>query len=40
MIDPEDARYTREMTGSHYAGWLSFQPLWEDIARTEPDLFD
>ncbi len=40
LIDPEDARYTREMTGSHYAGWLSFQPLWEDIARTEPDLFD
>jgi hypothetical protein len=22
------------------AGWLSFQPLWQEICRTDPDLFD
>ncbi len=23
-----------------YAGWFSFQPLWDEIVRTDPDLFD
>lgn len=40
LIDAEDARYTRDQTASPLAGWLSFQPLWDDIVRTEPDLFD
>lgn len=22
------------------AGWLSFQPMWDEIIRTDPDLFD
>jgi ribulose-5-phosphate 4-epimerase/fuculose-1-phosphate aldolase len=26
--------------GSNFAGWLSFQPLWQEICRTDPDLFD
>jgi len=32
--------YTRDNTASHFAGWLSFQPLWQEICRTDPDLFD
>jgi ribulose-5-phosphate 4-epimerase/fuculose-1-phosphate aldolase len=40
LIDAEDARYTREQTASPLAGWFSFQPLWQEICRTDPDLFD
>jgi ribulose-5-phosphate 4-epimerase/fuculose-1-phosphate aldolase len=40
LIDPEDARYSFEQTGFHLAGWFSFQPLWDEIVRTDPDLFD
>ena len=39
-IPHEDAVYTREQTASPIAGWLSFQPLWQEICRTDPDLFD
>ena len=39
-IPHEDATYTREQTASPIAGWLSFQPLWQEICRTDPDLFD
>jgi hypothetical protein len=34
------ARYTREQTGFPLAGWFSFQPLWDEIVRTDPDLFE
>lgn len=34
------ARYTFEQTGQPIAGWLHFQPLWQEICRTDPDLFD
>ena len=40
LINPDDARYTREQTASPYVGWLSFQPMWDEISRSEPDLFD
>jgi len=39
-IDPQRARYSREHVGSEYIGWLHFQPLYEQLAATEPDLFD
>jgi hypothetical protein len=26
--------------GSHFAGWFSFQPLYERIVREQPDLLD
>jgi ribulose-5-phosphate 4-epimerase/fuculose-1-phosphate aldolase len=39
-ISPEGARYTRDITASHFAGWFNFQPLWEEILRTDPDLVD
>ncbi len=40
LVDPEAARFTRDLTGSHEAGRFSFQPLWDEITRTDPDLFD
>ena len=36
----EYAQYTFEQTGGHTAGWFQFQPLWDEIQRTDPDLFD
>jgi ribulose-5-phosphate 4-epimerase/fuculose-1-phosphate aldolase len=40
LIDPESATYTRDQTGFPLAGWFSFQPLWQDIVHSDPDLFD
>ena len=40
LISPDDARYTRDKTGFSLAGWISFQPIWDEIVRTDPDLFD
>ena len=40
LIDEADARYTWEQTGFPLAGWFSFQPLWDEIVRTDPELFD
>ena len=39
-IRHEHAEYTRENTGYPLAGWFSFQPMWQEICRTDPDLFD
>ena len=39
-IPHELAAYTAKQTGFAEAGWLSFQPLWQEICRTDPDLFD
>ncbi len=40
LIKHEDAEYTRQQTGYPLAGWFSFSPLWQEICRTDPDLFD
>jgi ribulose-5-phosphate 4-epimerase/fuculose-1-phosphate aldolase len=40
LIDPANAAKTAAVVGSPLAGWFSFQPLFERIAREEPDLFD
>lgn len=40
LIDHENAEFTRKQTGNSYAGWFSFQPLWDEVVRTDPDLFD
>ena len=38
---PHDlAVYTRENAGNAITGWMHFQPLWQEICRTDPDLFD
>ncbi len=40
LIPREMASYTQEQTGYHFAGWFSFQPLWQEITRTDPELFE
>lgn len=40
LIDEENARFTRRQTGGPYSGWFSYQPLWDEVVRTDPDLFD
>ena len=30
----------REQVGSHFAGWFSFQPLYDKIVADQPDLLD
>jgi ribulose-5-phosphate 4-epimerase/fuculose-1-phosphate aldolase len=40
LIDHEGATYTRDLSGFPLAGWISFQPIWQDIVRSDPDLFD
>ena len=40
LIDHENAKFTAEQTGTPYMGWFSFQPLWDEVVRTDPDLFD
>lgn len=40
FVTAERARYSREHVGSEFIGWLHFQPLYDRIARSEPDVFD
>ena len=40
LVPPEKARYSREHVGSEYIGWLHFQTIWNDLLRTQPDMFD
>ena len=40
LIDPEMAAHTSTQVGSHFAGWFSFQPLYDRIVREQPDLLD
>jgi len=39
-IDPEVARTTYDAVGGHFAGWFSFQPLYDKIVNDQPDLLD
>jgi ribulose-5-phosphate 4-epimerase/fuculose-1-phosphate aldolase len=39
-IDHDTAITTRDYVGNHFSGWLSFQPLFEQIIRAQPDLAD
>ena len=40
LIEPEHALQTREIVGSHLAGWFSFQPLCETIRLEQPELLN
>jgi ribulose-5-phosphate 4-epimerase/fuculose-1-phosphate aldolase len=40
LISDEYAKYTFDQIGHQLAGWVQFQPLWQDICRSDPDLFD
>jgi ribulose-5-phosphate 4-epimerase/fuculose-1-phosphate aldolase len=39
-IDHPNAKLTHGQVGSDFAGWFSFQPMFEKIIREEPDLLD
>jgi ribulose-5-phosphate 4-epimerase/fuculose-1-phosphate aldolase len=40
LIDEDMAKLTATQVGSHIAGWVSFQPLYERIVREQPDLLE
>ncbi len=39
-IEHDTALHTRDQVGNHLAGWFSFQPLFEQMVRAQPDLAD
>lgn len=39
-IEAETAALTHRQVGSPYAGWFSFQPLYDMIVQQEPDLLE
>ncbi|WP_422368648.1 class II aldolase/adducin family protein [Pelagibius sp.] len=39
-VTPERAQHTVKHTGSEYIGWLHFQPVYANIVKTNPDMFD
>jgi len=39
-IPHHSAVYTRENAGTAQVGWIHFQPLWQEICRTDPELFE
>jgi hypothetical protein len=38
-IPDATAKNTCALVGSHLAGWFQFQPLFQRISRSQPDLF-
>lgn len=40
LIDAAMAKSTATQVGSHVAGFFSFQPLWDWITETQPELFE
>lgn len=40
LLPDDKARYSREHVGSDYIGWLHFQPIWEHLLVTQPDMLD
>ncbi len=40
FVSPERSRYSREHVGSEYIGWLHFQPIYDQLVKTQPDMFD
>ena len=40
LIDPDQAEKTAQQVGRPRAGWLGFQPLYEWIVSTQPDLLE
>jgi ribulose-5-phosphate 4-epimerase/fuculose-1-phosphate aldolase len=40
MVPEHSSRYSRDNVGSEYIGWLHFQPIYEQLVQTSPDMFD
>ncbi|WP_019633440.1 class II aldolase/adducin family protein [Actinomadura atramentaria] len=39
-IEPENAELTHRQIGNDIVGWVNYQPLYDQITREQPDLFD
>lgn len=39
-VEPADARLVRDTMGTAHAGWFSFQPLYQQVARENPGLLE
>jgi ribulose-5-phosphate 4-epimerase/fuculose-1-phosphate aldolase len=39
-ISEENAKLTHDQIGNDLAGWVNYQPLYEQIIREQPDLFE
>ncbi|HZP19808.1 MAG TPA: class II aldolase/adducin family protein [Bauldia sp.] len=40
MVDPENARATRAVNGTHFTGWFQAQPLYDRVLRDQPDTLE
>jgi ribulose-5-phosphate 4-epimerase/fuculose-1-phosphate aldolase len=40
LIDHDTATLVRSQIGTDLAGWFQFRPLWEQVAQTQPDVFE
>jgi ribulose-5-phosphate 4-epimerase/fuculose-1-phosphate aldolase len=40
LIPHESALYTQQLTGYADAGWFQFQPLFQEICASDPELFE
>ncbi|MER7487264.1 class II aldolase/adducin family protein [Streptomyces sp. NPDC126497] len=40
LIDHRQAVATREQLGGDLVAWINYQPMWQDISRSEPDLLN
>jgi hypothetical protein len=40
LVPPDKARYSREHVGSEYIGWLHFQPIFDRLVQTQPDMLE
>jgi len=39
-IEHDNAALTHEQIGNDLVGWINYQPLYDQITREQPDLFD
>lgn len=38
LVPPDKARYSRQHVGNEFIGWLHFQPVYDQLVFTQPDL--
>lgn len=38
-VQEKRARYSREHVGSDYIGWLHFQPIFDQLKESQPEMF-
>lgn len=40
LVSQKHVQYSREHLGTEYIAWLNFQPVYDYLVATEPDMFD